>query len=238
MGTPLVKRLEARYFRDSVHPYRIFETEVRKALPAGGVILDAGCGRTAPILSGFRGAASRLIGVDLVDFTTTAQDLELYKGDLAYIPVPSCSIDVVMARSVMEHIEKPTEVYREMYRVLKPGGHFIFLTANLWDYASLIAILVPNRLHPWIVSKTQGRKPDDVFPTRYRTNTHRAIKRFARSAGFQLERIEYLGQQPDYFQFSTPLFLLGTAYEKLISRYEGLAFLRGWILADLRKTKS
>jgi hypothetical protein len=36
--------------------------------------------------------------------------------------------------------------------------------------------------------------------------------------------------------FNAFLFLLGTAYEKVISRFELLRFLRGWILVTLRKS--
>jgi hypothetical protein len=35
--------------------------------------------------------------------------------------------------------------------------------------------------------------------------------------------------------FNGFLFLLATAYEKLISRFDALRFLRGWILVVLRK---
>ena len=197
--------------------------------------MDAGCGRTAPILSCYRGIAGRLIGVDLVDFTVSSPDLELYRTDLTNVPIEDESCDIIMCRSVMEHVERPTEVYGEMHRVLKPGGHFIFLTANLWDYASLIARIIPNHWHPWIVSKVEGREPEDVFPIQYKTNTRAAVSRFARITGFDVVRLDYLGQYPAYFQFNAALFLLATAYEKLISHFAFLAFLRGWILADLRK---
>ena len=74
---------------------------------------------------------------------------------LIAIPLEENCVDVMMASSVMEHVTDPARVYGEIYRVLKPGGHFIFLTANLLDYASIIAKLIPNRFHPWIVSKTE-----------------------------------------------------------------------------------
>ena len=35
--------------------------------------------------------------------------------------------------------------------------------------------------------------------------------------------------------FNPVLFLIGTAYEKTISRLRGLHFLRGWLLAELVK---
>ena len=193
----------------------------------GGALLDAGCGRTAPSLATYRGIAGRLIGVDLVDFTVPNTDMELHQADLASMPIESGSVDVMMARSVMEHVERPLETFRETARVLKPGGHFIFLTANAWDYASIIAMIVPNRWHPSVVRKVEGRDESDVFPTRYRTNTHSAIRRFSRQSGFAVRQLDYLGQSPCYFMFNGALFLAATAYEKLIERFDALAFLRG-----------
>lgn len=234
----LALRLKDRFFRDEDHPYRLFEAKVHELLRPEHTLLDAGCGRTAPVLSKYRTKAKRLIGVDLVDFTTQIDGIQLIKGDLGAIDLPDASVDVIMARSVMEHVADPVAVYGEMHRLLKPGGYFVFLTANLWDYASLIAKLVPNRFHPWIVSKTEGRQEEDVFPIQYKTNTRRSVNQYAKQTGFQIVSFEHLGQYPAYFLFNAPLFLLGTLYEKIISRFESLAFLRGWILVVLRKRHS
>lgn len=231
----LAHRLKDRFFRDEDHPYRLFEAKVRSILQQDHVLLDAGCGRTAPILSKFRGKAQRLIGVDLVDFTIQPLDMELIKGDLSNTGLPDASVNVVMARSVMEHVADPLAVYTEMFRVLKPGGYFVFVTANLWDYSALIAKIVPNRLHPWIVSKTEGRQEHDVFPIQYKTNTRVAVRTYASATKFQVESFEYLGQYPAYLLFNGFLFFIGTLYEKLISRFHALGFLRGWIMVVLKK---
>ena len=192
----------------------------------------------APILEKFRNRARRLIGVDLFDFTLAAEGLELHHCDLGAMPIEDGCIDVTMARSVMEHVTDPTRVYGEIHRVLKPGGRFIFLTANLWDYASIIAKLIPNRLHPWIVRKTEGRDERDVFPVAYRTNTRGAVEKLAKQTGFEIVSFRYLGQYPSYFMFNGCLFLMATGYEKLISRVSALNFLQGWILVTLRKPES
>jgi hypothetical protein len=105
----------------------------------------------------------------------------------------------------------------------------------MWDYATLIARLVPYRLHPVIVAKVAGRDEHDVFPVRYRTNTRRAVARLAAGAGLDIESFRYLGKYPNYFMFNAALFLLGTGYDKLVSRFESLRFLRGWILVTLRR---
>jgi SAM-dependent methyltransferase len=233
--TALSEKFLEKYFGQQEHPYQTFEKTVDSLLCSNHTLLDAGCGRTAPVLSKFLGKAGRLIGIDLVDFQDVPSDMELYNGDLSHIPLPDQSVDIMMARSVMEHIEQPTAVYREIYRVLKPGGYLVFLTANLWDYASLIAHVTPNRWHPWIVAKTEGRQEHDVFPTQYKTNTYRAICKHCIESGLTLHQFEYLGQYPAYFMFNGFLFLIATGYEKLISRFRFLHFLKGWILATLYK---
>ena len=233
--TILAERLLKRYFGAQLHPYRIFENEVQRRLTPEHTLLDAGCGRGAPVLLKFAGCAKKLIGVDLVDFESGISGVELIRSDLGHMKIETASVDIAMSRSVMEHIADPLQVYTEVSRVLKPGGYFIFLTPNLWDYASIIAKLVPNSMHPTIVAKTEGRAPEDVFPVVYGTNTRRAVRKWAKRTGFEVVTCEYLGQYPGYFMFNGLLFLMATAYEKMISRFEALGFLRGWIFVVLRK---
>jgi len=235
MASKLAESYQRKYFSDQPHPYRILANDIQGLLRPEATLLDAGCGRTAPVLVKYRGQCARLIGIDLVDFPEQIEGVELYNNDLGKIQLADNSVDLIMSRSVFEHIQDPVAVYREMFRVLKPGGRLVFLTANLWDYASLIARLVPNQWHPWIVSKTEGRAEEDVFPIQYKTNTRGAVYRLARQSGFEVESFKYLGQYPCYFMFNGFLFLLATAYEKLITHVDALKFLRGWIYVTLRK---
>ena len=69
-----------------------------------------------------------------------------------------------------------------------------------------------------IVARTEGRAEHDVFPVCYLTNTRRAVYGWAERTGFEVESFRYLGQYPGYFMFNGFLFLLATAYEKVISR--------------------
>jgi len=135
----------------------------------------------------------------------------------------------------MEHVAKPQQALEEIFRVLKPGGTFIFLTANLYDYASIIAAIIPNALHPKIVRLTEGRNERDTFPTVFRCNTWRTIHRLAQVTGFQVHRFAYVGQYPSYLKFNRLLFFLGSHYELFLRRHPRRHFLRGWILAELRK---
>jgi len=227
--------LQKKFYGGAVHPNRLFENQVDAFLTPGTVLLDAGSGRTVPVLRGYRGRAARLIGVELVEFTEVPDGIECISADLSAVPLPDNSIDLIMSRSVFEHIENPEAVYSELARLLKPGGRLVFLTANLWDYGTLVARIVPNRFHPRLVSIFEGRAEEDVFPTQYKTNSRADVKRLALHAGLEVEQFNYLSQYPNYFLFNGVLFFFGTCYEKLISRFEALAFLRGWIIVTLRK---
>ena len=57
-----------------------------------------------------QGASSPNNGVDMV--------FDLTEG----LPFDADSIDEVMATQVLEHLERPTALLEEIYRVLKPGG--------------------------------------------------------------------------------------------------------------------
>jgi SAM-dependent methyltransferase len=235
--TQLAERLLQKHYADSPHPYRVYENTVDGLLASGDTLLDAGCGRTAPVLQKYRGRAARLIGVELVEFTDVPEGIETYNADLASLPLPDASIDLIMSRSVFEHLADPSAVYREFSRVLRPGGAVVFLTANMWDYGTLVARMVPNRFHARIVKRTEGRAEEDTFPTMYKTNTRRAVHGLATDAGLRVESFAYLSQYPNYLMFNGALFFLGMCFEKVVRRYEVLRFLRGWILVTLRKPK-
>jgi SAM-dependent methyltransferase len=231
----LAEKLKRRFYRDADHPYRVLERELDRLVTSDSVVLDAGCGRHAPVLGRFLGRAQHLVGLDLVDFPTPIAGIELVNADLGKTGLPSGTFDIIYSRSVMEHVADPDAVFTEMNRLLLPGGRFIFLTANKWDYATLIAAAIPNRYHATIVNRTEGRAEEDVFPTQYKMNTKKDVKRLARDHGFCVAEFRYLTQYPNYFLFNGALFFLAMLYEKLVANTPGLKFLQGWIFVVLEK---
>jgi ubiquinone/menaquinone biosynthesis C-methylase UbiE len=231
-----IKRLREKYFRGDEHPYQALEAEIARRLQPHHALLDAGCGRTAPVLRKYQGAAKRLIGIDLVEFTEPIAGIELYRGDVSKTGLPDRSVDLIYSRSVMEHVDDPDAVFAESNRILAPGGQWIFLTANKLDYASIIARMIPNRLHPLIVRRVEGRPEEDTFPTRYRVNDRRTIEGLAQRHGFAVTGFSYLGQYPNYFLFSPLLFRIASHYELWLRRSPSRHWLRGWILATLQKS--
>jgi SAM-dependent methyltransferase len=236
MATALATRLRDRFYDSDAHPYRLFEHRALKLLAnQDGTVLDAGCGRGVPVLRRFLGKAKRLIGIELVSFTDVPEGVETHNADLANLPLEDGSVDLIISRSVFEHLLEPESVYLEFARVLKPGGQVLFLTANCWDYSVMVARLVPNRYHARVVKFAEGRAEEDTFPTVYKSNSRSTVHRLAGGAGLQVSRFEYLGQYPNYLMFNAALFVLGMGYEKLTTHVDALRFLRGWIMVTLHK---
>ena len=56
-------------------------------------------------------------------------NLRYLQGDIHNIPFEAETLDVVYGRYILEHVQHPLMVLREVYRILKPGGK-IFLQEN------------------------------------------------------------------------------------------------------------
>jgi SAM-dependent methyltransferase len=141
------------YGKGWIHPYKVYESAILEHISSKNVVLDAGCGRTAPVLQKLVEHGKYLIGIDVCGLHKAQENKSLYllRSYLQTISLKNNSVDVVISRSVLEHVENPIIVYWEINRVLKPGGYFIFLTPNFYDYASILAKLIPNRFHSRIV---------------------------------------------------------------------------------------
>lgn len=225
-----------RYFPPDGHPYKILERAILANVTPETTVLDIGCGRTAPNLSRLKGKAGALYGIDLVAFRNEDPALQLFQQSVESMPkIADGSVDLAYSRSVMEHVKDPDAALREIHRVLRPGGHYIFLTPNLYDYASLISYMVPNSLHPMIVRLTEGRAEEDTFPAYYKANTKRRVRGLAADTGFTVERLDYMGQYPNYLAFNRAVFWLGCMYEFLIANVGPLNVLSGWLFCSLRR---
>jgi SAM-dependent methyltransferase len=102
-------------------------------VPATGRVLDVGCGDgfVTEVLASKLGSSWELIGVD-----PDPQEAELASRRPVYHRVlvrsasdtgePAASYDIVLSNSALEHIPDIEATLREVARVLRPGGSFVF----------------------------------------------------------------------------------------------------------------
>ena len=214
-----------------------YQELIRQHVSSGTRLLDAGCGRYLEFSRELSDTV-QVVGIDLEKQLDTRNGRSPYaiRGDLEHLPFPSDYFDVVISRSVVEHLTDPPRVFREFHRVLKPGGKVILSTPNKWDYISVAARLTPYSWHRALVSKMLGVSEDDVFPTLYRANTLSKLGQKLVAAGFQEKMLRAVGHYPAYLMFSPLLFRIGMLYERLVSLHS-FRYLRGTLLCVFEKAR-
>jgi len=229
------QQIYERYYAGRKFHDSLYSGWIKKHLLPGQRLLDAGCGRHMTFCKEFSGTAW-VIGIDLEPALDTDNRRPPFglRGDLSTLPFASSSFDMIISRSVVEHLEDPPQVFREFSRVLRPGGKVIVITPNKYDYVSLIAAVTPYWVHRLLVSRIFQVSEDDVFPTLYRANTLSSIQKAFQAAGFVAREVDTINHYPAYLMFSPTLFRLGILYERLTS-LKMLRCLRGSILGLFEK---
>ena len=107
------------------------------ALKEGDVVLDLGSGAGFDSFLAARrvGKTGKIIGVDMTPemiakatANATAgryDNVEFLLGDIEALPLPDNSVDVAISNCVINLVPHKENVFRELYRVLRPGGRFM-----------------------------------------------------------------------------------------------------------------
>src|SRR5690242_7058653 len=102
----------------------------------GMTVLDLGSGAGFDALLAWRhvGPSGKVIGVDMTDDMLEqarknaaklgASNVEFRKGYIENMPVNAGTVDLVISNCVINLSTDKQSVFREIYRVLKPGGRF------------------------------------------------------------------------------------------------------------------
>jgi ubiquinone/menaquinone biosynthesis C-methylase UbiE len=105
-------------------------------LHEGEVVLDLGSGGGIDVLLSARrvGPAGLVYGLDMTDEMLAlargnakkagAANVEFLKGEIEDVPLPDASVDVIISNCVINLSADKDRVFREAWRVLRPGGRF------------------------------------------------------------------------------------------------------------------
>lgn len=107
-------------------------------LPPGATVVDIGCGAGMDLMlaASAVGSGGEAIGVDMTESMAeraraAAEALgfahvEVRTGDALDLPVDSASADFVITNGVLNLAPDKQQAFGEVFRVLKPGGQFLY----------------------------------------------------------------------------------------------------------------
>lgn len=103
-------------------------------LPSEWTVADLGCG-TGPALVELAPVVRRVVGIDQEPLMVEAarkrtQDLpnvEVRLGGLEALPLDDASVDAATCMLVLHHVVDPVAVFKEIARVLLPGGRLVLI---------------------------------------------------------------------------------------------------------------
>jgi ubiquinone/menaquinone biosynthesis C-methylase UbiE len=186
------------------------------------VVVDVGGGRSCSFASHLRSTARpRILAVDISRRELAMNtDVQIKCAVDASYELPFCSesVDLLVSRSVLEHLPDVRGFVRSSHRVLKKSALCIhFFPSRLAPFALI------NRALPHAVSRRLARLADSGgqgkcgFRAFYRGCSPRSFGQVLVEAGFRVIHSECGYYQSPYFNFFIPLFVISAAYEQLIS---------------------
>jgi arsenite methyltransferase len=96
--------------------------------------LGSGAGNDAFVARAITGEKGKVIGIDFTEKMIDKaranagklgfNNVEFRLGDIEHMPVAANTADVIVSNCVLNLVPNKSNVFKEIFRVLKPGGHF------------------------------------------------------------------------------------------------------------------
>jgi len=195
----------------------VYAALVREHLRPNSRVLDLGCGRGG-LVEQLDHPLNAITGVDV-------DEQSLHEHRLAWLPrvaavantLPfrAAAFDLAFSSWLLEHLANPAHTLREIGRVLRPGGCFVFITPNKRHPLAALN-QVAGRLGRWqmqLVEQLYGRSAADTFPTCYRANSLDDLQRLSRQSSLILTHLEHI-PDPSYLAFTETIFHLTSRIEQ------------------------
>lgn len=184
----------------------------------GGIILDVGAGFLLPdALKSSFAANHKIIGMDILKSSLRKNshvDAALVADACKSWPLADNSVDIVISRSVMEHLYDNETFAQEMFRVLKPGGVCIHVLPGKNAPFSLLNRALPNAWTKKLVAWAFPERKDELgFVAYYQSCSYPGLPRLFERQGFKIDYLRFRYYQSAYYVALFPIYLVSALYD-------------------------
>ena len=135
------------------------------------------------------------------------------------LPFADGELDLLVSRTLLEHVSDVQGAARQFARVLKPGAHTIHLLPCRYALFAIFARVIPfaiaKRMVHFAIPGSRGVVEFDVV---YDRGHPAALAEAFTAAGFREVTVDCTWDQTDYFQSLLPLFALVMLYQRVAAR--------------------
>ena len=242
-GQMLVDKLLTKYYfgkENWIDGTTEYHDLLRKHIHSSHRILELGSGpsnRTTQLLKELGQSVAGLDIDERVLYNEYLDEKFVYEGKEFPDSIKNTKFDIVTCDYVMEHVEFPKTMMREINSCMEVNGLFIFRTPNKYHYVSIISAFSPHWFHLLVANfaRRNSEAQVDPYPTFYRFNSYLEIRKVADEEGFKVEECEFIEKEPSYLKFNMLLFFLGMSYERIINKFVLLRQLRSNLFVVIRK---
>ncbi|MGE4169465.1 MAG: methyltransferase domain-containing protein [Candidatus Margulisiibacteriota bacterium] len=131
-------------------------------IPKAKTLLDAGCG-FGRLFPAYQDRAENFVLMDYSDAmldqakgSLGTTNITYQQGNLINLPFADAQFDTVFSIRTLHHVEDPKQFFKEVYRVLKPGGHLLFEIPNKRHVLNIVRYsLCKTKFNPFAKGKVQ-----------------------------------------------------------------------------------
>jgi SAM-dependent methyltransferase len=224
LSDALERRLPTEFTRSLLYLHELSAAELMNAR-AGQTVVDVGGGYLCPFAQRRRPElGTRIVALDIDEEQLKANrtaDLRAVADAARALPLADRSVDLVVTRSVMEHLPDTKRFLDESFRALKPGACAIHVFPCRNAPFSLLNRLLPNAVSKWLLAALFPQWKGEVgFPAFYMNCTYREMLLRLGEAGYAIERLELRYYQAIYYKFYFPAYLLMLLYDYALWRFD------------------